>query len=72
MITPAGGLASLVLVKPIVDFTIFEASVPVEVNFLRQRQPPLIYDDAYLNLVVRCAATVAAGTLTGSMEFVFN
>lgn len=70
MIAPAGGLAALVLVKPLAELAVREVSVPIEFEFGSMRWPPVrIFDDAYLHLVMNCAATVAAGTLTGFANF---
>ena len=68
-----GGLISLVLVKPLCDTTIREVNTTTEIQFLSQRMPPpRIYDGAYLNLLVNCAASIAAGTLLGQAKFVWN
>lgn len=64
--TPNGGLVALVLVKPIAATFIEEINTPAEIEFLSTKvPPPRIYDGAYLGLIVNCAATVAAGLLTG-------
>lgn len=68
-----GGLTSLVLVKPIVDAAILETNTFSEYEYggirpMSQR----IYDGAYLNLIMNCAATVAAGTLTAHATFVWG
>lgn len=68
-----GGLGSVVLVKPLADHTIREVSTPNEQTYVdRFAGPPRIVDGAYLNLIVNCAASIAAGTLTGRMTFVWN
>lgn len=68
-----GGLGALVLVKPLADFTIREISTMSEISFLNDRMgPPRIYDGAYLNMIVNCAASIAAGQLTGYAKFVWN
>lgn len=68
-----GGLAALVLVKPLAGFVIYEASMPSEKSWIQQAAgAPRIYDGAYLGLVMNCAATVAAGTLAGRFEFAWN
>lgn len=73
MVVPNGGLAALVLVKPIADFAIREINTYAEASFLDRRPgPPRIYDGAYLNFIMNCAATVAAGQLSGHARFVWN
>ena len=73
VIVAGGGLVALVLVKPIARHTIREVNVPSEVEYFVMRQgAPAVEDDAYLNLVMNCAATVAAGTLAGHARFVFT
>lgn len=68
-----GGLGTLVLVKPLADLAVREINTPAEFSFADQRSPgPQILDGAYLNLIVKCAATVAAGTLTGFGQFVWG
>ena len=68
-----GGLGSLVLVKPLADHTVLEVSTTHEINFVRERVPmPRIYDGAYLNAIVRCSATIAAGQLTSRLTFVWG
>lgn len=69
----SGGLGTLVLVKPLTSHTIWEINTPHEVEFVRDRpQLVRVYDGAYLNLVVQCAATVAAGTLVGRLTTVWS
>lgn len=73
MLVPNGGLGCIVLVAPLADHAIREASVPAEVSYLSMRAgPPRVYDGAFLGMFVNCAATVAAGTLTGRMSTVWN
>jgi hypothetical protein len=70
MASPAGGLASVVLVKPLAEFAIREINVASEFEFASMRTPAVrIQDGAYLNLVMNCAGTVASGTLTGFANF---
>lgn len=70
---PDGGLTALVLVKPIADAQIYEIDTPSETTFVAQSlAAPRIYDGAYLNFVMNCAATVAAGTLAGRANFVWS
>lgn len=68
-----GGLGTIVLVKPLADLAIREINTPCEFTFADQRSPgPKIVDGAYLNLIMNCAGTVAAGTLTGFGQFVWG
>jgi hypothetical protein len=68
-----GGLAALVLVKPLANLVIYEVSNMAETEYLSMIQgPPRIHDGAYLNLIMNCAATVAAGLLTGYCRFTWN
>lgn len=68
-----GGLGTIVLVKPIADLAIREINTPAEFSFCDVRGPSArIYDGAYLNMIVNCAGSVAAGTLTGFGQFVWG
>jgi hypothetical protein len=68
-----GGLASIVLVKPLADTAIREINTTSELSFLDQRnRPPVILDGAYLHFIMNCAATVAAGQLHGYAKFGFH
>lgn len=72
-IVPNGGLLSLVLVKPIADSVIREINTAKEVSFVNTRPgAPRVYDGAYLGLIMNCAASVAAGQLTGHLRFVWS
>ena len=70
----SGGLAAIVLVKPLDSYALLEVNVPSEVSYLSMRgpKPPIIEDGAYLNLVMNCAATIAAGQLAGRFTFAWN
>lgn len=68
-----GGLGTIVLVKPLADHMIREINIPSELMYIIQDpEIPRIYDGAYLNMIMNCAATVAAGQLVGRMKFVWN
>ena len=55
------GLFTLVLVKPLADFTVREITAPTERDFyLESQRMPVIVDDAYLNFI-----TCPNGSLTG-------
>ncbi len=69
----AGGLIALVLVKPLVDVAIREVSTMAEKCFpYLHPGAPRIYDGAYLNLIINCGATIAAGTLAGYAKFAWS
>lgn len=73
VISAIGGLFALVLVKPIAQHAIREINTPAEIEFPRQRPGcPRIEDGAYLNLICRPAATVAAGQLAGWAKFAWS
>jgi hypothetical protein len=68
-----GGLGALVLVKPLADSAIREINTMTELSFLDQHNvPPTILDGAYLNLIMNCAGSVAAGNLAGYAKFAWN
>jgi hypothetical protein len=72
-VNPNGGLLALVLVKPLIDLPIREINTANEVNLLAHRPGlPVIEDGAYLNLIMNCAATVAAGLLAGFATFIWS
>lgn len=67
------GLFALVLVKPLMTSTFFEATSPVENELIvHQSQLPKIYDDAYLNLIMCPAASVSGFQFFGDIETVWN
>lgn len=69
-----GGLMALVLVKPLADHAILEINAPSKKAFLQEEgcRLPQIEDGAYLNAIMNCSATVAAGTLAGNCKFVWS
>jgi hypothetical protein len=68
-----GGLGTLVLVKPLLDTMIYEINTPSEKSIqLHAEGLPKIEDGAYLNLIMNCAATVAAGVLVGRADFAWS
>lgn len=72
-IVPNGGLGAIVLVKPLVDMAVREINTPIESTFGDARTAsPQIVDGAYLGLIMNCAGSVAAGTLTGFCQFAWN
>lgn len=73
VIAPNGGLATLVLVRPIVDAQVFEINVVSQRNYVTELpHAPAIVDGAFLGLVANCAGTVAAGQLTGNAVFTWK
>lgn len=71
-LVPNGGLASLVLVKPLADIAIYEANTPNEVNYVRTRAgAPRIYDGAYLNYIYN-GSSLSAATIIGSATFAWS
>lgn len=68
-----GGLGTLVLVKPLASHAIWEINTPHEVEYVRDRPNlPRIYDGAYLNMIMRCASSVAAAILVGRLTTVWS
>lgn len=73
MITPHGGLATLVLVRPLADLSILEINVPTERSYLIEHPSmPMIEDGAYLNFVLNCTGNISSGLVTGRITFVWN
>lgn len=63
-LTPTGGLAALVLVKPAAELAVREINSPSEYVWGGPGvHPPRIEDGAFHGLIMNCAATVAAGLL---------
>jgi len=73
VLNPVGGLAAIVLVRPLHRFVVKEANTPTEIAAITEvAQLPRIEDGAHINYFMRCAATVAAGLLAIQHEFVFT
>lgn len=70
---PNGGLAALVLVKPIANFMTREATAWCEFDFVKDK-PSLaqIQDGAYLNLLVMPRGTIAAIPVIGKMTTIWG
>lgn len=67
------GLFTLVLVKPLLSFSLHEVTAPVEVCTLCNTGTlPKIEDDAYLNLICSPRGTMAATTLHGYLNTTWN
>ncbi len=66
-----GGLASLVLVKPIASIAVSEINVPAERSFLSEGKCPEVLPGAFLGFVMNCAGTVAGVGIVGRVSFVW-
>jgi hypothetical protein len=72
-LTANGGLAALVLVKPLATIVISEINAPVEVSFgLNTPILPRVYDNAFLGFLAGVNASVAAGLLTGRANIIWT
>jgi hypothetical protein len=70
---PNGGLACLVLVRPIANITTRELTAWAEYDFLKDKPSfPRIYDGAYLNLLCMPSGTIATVPLLGEATFIFD
>ena len=65
MAVGAGGLASLVLVKPLATIALLEALVPAEVQLFQQRGGvlPRVFDGAYLNFLLNTTGTATSSNI---------
>lgn len=67
------GLFTLVLVKPLAEFTIRGIDAPTEKDFLLDAgKMPVIYDDAYLNFISCPTGSLSGAALIGDATFVWN
>lgn len=67
------GVLSLVMVKPLCVFNIFETTAPAVWDFLlHQKQLPRIRDDAYLNLAALPVGTLAASSILGDLTTIWR
>lgn len=67
-----GGLAALVLVKPLATLTLNEISAFTEVDFLTQKpRLPQIYDGAYLGVLGLTSASWAAAPIAGLVDVIW-
>jgi len=68
-----GGLASLVLVRPIATIMIREATAFAEFDFIKDKPSiPRIYDDAYLNFLTMPNGTIAAVPIMGEITTIWS
>lgn len=66
------GLFSLVLVKPLAQFSLRGIDAPVEVDYLKDFPVlPRIYDDAYLNFICLPQGSLAATAIHGTIKTTF-
>lgn len=73
IIAAAGGLISMVLVRPLAAFALREVGVGFEEEFFTQMpKRAVVEDNAYLGLVVCCSGSVAAGTLVAGATFIWR
>lgn len=71
-LAPNGGLAALVLVKPLATFMTNEVGTPCEYDFATQKPSlPRILDGAYLGLIGNSGSSWAAAPVTGTMTVVW-
>jgi hypothetical protein len=67
------GLFAVVLVKPIAQFSQFESTAPVEIDYLKDfSHLPVIKDDAFLSILACAVATWNGGNCQGVIETVWN
>jgi hypothetical protein len=68
------GLFTLVLVKPIAQFSILENTAPVEVEYLKDRGLvlPEIKDDAYLNFICSTSGLIQSVAIIGTLEYTWS
>ena len=72
-ITGDVGLITLVLVKPLASFSIYDITAPVERDMILDGvQLPEIKSDAYLNLICYPSGTLANAQIMGTIETVWN
>lgn len=70
---PNGGLAALVLVKPLAVISLQETTAFAEWDFLSMKPTlPKIYDGAYLNLICCPNGSFASAPIMGSMQVIWN
>jgi len=68
-----GGLAALVLVRPITSFMTREPTAWCEFDFIKDKPSiPWIYDGAYLNFLTMPSGTIAAIPFIGETTFIHD
>ncbi len=72
-LTVHGGLGAVVLVKPLAEHVIREVNAWNVAEWPQMGYGmPVVEDGAYLGMIMNCAATVAAGTLSGFVQSVWK
>jgi hypothetical protein len=72
-LAPNGGLAALVLAKPLAVLMTNETTAYAEWDFLTMKPTlPRILDGAYLNMLICPNGTMAAAPINGTMTVVWN
>lgn len=72
-LAPNGGIAALVLVKPLTTFMINEITAPCEYDFLSMKNSlPLILDGAYINMIGSSGSSWAAAPINGLMTSIWG
>jgi hypothetical protein len=72
-IAPMGGLAALVLVRPLASTAAYEVSVTNELQLVRMKPgAPQVLDGAYLNFIANPAGSVAGGAISGHARFAWS
>lgn len=67
------GLLAFVIVKPLLTSTLIEQTAPCEVVCLsHQSALPIIYDDAFLGLLVNPQGSLSGVTLLGEIQTIWN
>lgn len=73
LVSPSGGLFSIVLVRPLATVCLREQSVAREVEFLRDAaQAPEIKEGAFLNFIACNGGTAALSPLIGTLAFIWR
>lgn len=72
-LAPNGGLATLVLAKPLAIMTATEITAPNEWDFITMKPTlPVVQDGAYLNLIVCPNGSIAGVPITGLASFIWS
>lgn len=72
-LSPNGGIAALVLVKPLATFMINEITAPCEYDFLTMKMSlPPVLDGAYINMIGSSGASWAAAPINGLMTTIWG
>jgi hypothetical protein len=74
VLSAAGGIVALVIVKPIACLGMFEAATtPIETDFYDDcQQMPTIEPDAYLNLIMHSITAATPATVIGRCDFIWG